>query len=150
VTEVSIENFRCATTSSTVGCLEILISSTAKSFALVPVTVTVTSVSRNLRSRWISPPKYHRSPSFVVERETVVRQNLSVWIVAALVALLAAAGGVSIGSASDAARASRLPALPTKPMGAVDRVRVSAVVREFLSREQYKAEIPGLLIGMGR
>jgi D-alanyl-D-alanine carboxypeptidase len=77
-----------------------------------------------------------------------VRQILSVWIVAALVALLAAAGGAAVGSASDAARSSRLPALPKKPMGAVDRVRVSAVVRELLNKEQYKAEIPGLLIGI--
>ena len=69
-------------------------------------------------------------------------------IVVAAAALAAAVGGVSVGSASDAARPSRLPALPTKPMGAIDRARVTAVVNELLGRDQYKAEVPGLLIGI--
>ncbi len=75
-------------------------------------------------------------------------QSRVVWVVAVLVALAAAAGGTSVGNASDAARSSQLPALPTKPMGAVDRARVTAVVRELLSQERYKTEVPGLLIGI--
>lgn len=77
-----------------------------------------------------------------------MRQSRAVWVVAVLVALATAAGGVSVGSASDAPRPSRLPALPTKPMSAVDRARVTAIVNELLAREQYQIEVPGLLIGI--
>ncbi len=77
-----------------------------------------------------------------------MRQSRVVWVVAVLVALATAAGAASVGSASGEARSARLPALPTKPMGAVDRARVTAIVNETLGRAQYQAEIPGLLIGI--
>ena len=41
-----------------------------------------------------------------------------------------------------------MPALPTKPMEAADRARVSAIVREQLENDQYKAEVPGFVIGI--
>lgn len=62
---------------------------------------------------------------------------------------LAVLGQTAAAEATNEAEATRaLPALPTKPMGAADRARISAIVREYLGRDDYKAEVPGLVIGI--
>lgn len=62
-------------------------------------------------------------------------------------AVLAAAVAAA-SSAALAERSATLPALPTKPMAAPERARISAVVREALSGPGFEGEIPGLVIGI--
>jgi D-alanyl-D-alanine carboxypeptidase len=69
--------------------------------------------------------------------------SISLVLCAVLTATVAAAS-----SAALAERSATLPPLPTKPMAAADRARVSAVVRDLLRQKQYEAEVPGLLIGI--
>ena len=64
-------------------------------------------------------------------------------VVFSLVALLAAGA-----LAASAETATPRLTLPTKPIATADRARVSAIVREYLSRDDYKAEIPGVIIGI--
>jgi D-alanyl-D-alanine carboxypeptidase len=73
--------------------------------------------------------------------------RISIVLAAGFVLALAVGSSSAIG-VSNAASKPALPPLPTKPMSAADRARISAVVRDVLRRDQYKAEVPGLLVGI--
>ncbi len=74
-------------------------------------------------------------------------QRAPIWISLVAGAVVAAAVAAA-SSAALAERSATLPPLPTKPMAAAERARISAVVRDLLRQEQYRAEVPGLLVGI--
>jgi len=72
----------------------------------------------------------------------------SLILAGAVLALAVAAGSSAATTGTHTARRQELPALPTKPMASANRARISAVVREYLSQDLSKDEIPGLVIGI--
>jgi D-alanyl-D-alanine carboxypeptidase len=77
-----------------------------------------------------------------------MRTSTSTRLVLVTLVLVSVAATASVAGGRTGGSAASLPALPTKPMGAAERARITANVRALLSQDAYEADVPGLILGI--